>query len=273
MYNNDFIILTTTGDSVFKISEISLKNIIIESIKPEAVFLFKEIKTIELNYWANFELPEIIQTIRHFLDACSSIQHISLKVSANQVSSLTSSIFDGISNFRKLYLGGNEIVSVEPSIFKADYFENLRELKLNENKLNFIHANTFEGLGNLQILNLNNKFLRSIEISTFNGLSSLQHLFMNKNLINKIQPFAFSSLTNLKTLFLNSNKLDSISFSTFNGLENLEALWLQENKINSVDPFTFTSLKNLQTLYLHDNRINSIESFFELASLKKLKEL
>ena len=82
-------------------------------------------------------------------------------------------------------------------------------------------------------LYLDQNKIEKIEKNTFNGLSSLQSLSLSENEIEKIEENAFNGLSTLKELKLSFNKIKVIEDNTFNGLSSLKELYLSKNKIEN----------------------------------------
>jgi insulin-like growth factor-binding protein complex acid labile subunit len=173
----------------------------------------------------------------------------------NQITSIESGDFQGLGNLHSLYLYGNQITSIESGDFQG--LNNLQTLGLGDN-LTSIEQGDFQGLNNLQNLGLNGH-LTSIESGDFQGLSNLQWLSLINSQITSIESGDFQELNNLQGLHLNGN-LTSIEQGVFQGLNNLQWLYLDGNQITSIEQGVFQGLRNLQWLHLDGNQITSIEN-------------
>jgi len=103
----------------------------------------------------------------------------------------------------RLYLHSNQISSIESGDFTG--LTNLTTLYLNGNPISSIESGDFTGLTNLTWLALSKNQISSIESGDLNGLTNLKTLYLNGNPISSIESGAFSGLTNLKTLRLGDN--------------------------------------------------------------------
>jgi Leucine-rich repeat (LRR) protein/predicted ATPase len=163
-----------------------------------------------------------------------------------------------LDNLRELRLDNNEIASIEANTFSG--LNNLKWLYLQNNQIASIDVNTFNGLNNLTRLHLNNNQIASIDANTFNGLNKLSELHLQNNQIVSLDANTFNGLNNLMHLNLDNNKIASIDANTFNGLNKLWSLELQNNQIASIDANTFNGLNNLMHLILYNNQIASIDA-------------
>ncbi|MEZ6103803.1 MAG: leucine-rich repeat domain-containing protein [Pirellulaceae bacterium] len=161
---------------------------------------------------------------------------------------------DGVNLLTKatsLSLNGNQITSVESGDF--DGLTNLLELDLANNQITSIDSGDFDGLDNLQNLFLLGNQISSIKRGDFDGLANLQTLDLPNNQITSIQSDAFQRLTTLKYLGLQNNRLTSIENGVFDGLANLLTLWLAGNQVSTIASGAFREMGKLGTLILRNN--------------------
>ncbi len=193
------------------------------------------------------------------LDGSSLLTNLQeLWLGGNQISSIESGDFEGLTNLQGLSLSGNQITSIGRGDFEG--LTNLQELWLGGNQISSIESGDFEGLTNLQGLWLSGNQITSIERGDFEGLTNLQELWLNDNQITSIERGDFEGLTNLQGLWLSGNQITSIERGDFEGLTNLQELWLNDNQITSIERGDFEGLTNLQGLWLNDNQISGLES-------------
>ena len=178
----------------------------------------------------------------------------------NEISSIESGDFEGLSNLQGLNFISNEISSIEQGDFTG--LENLTWLSLRGNQINSIEQGDFAGLGNLVTLYLDyNWRINSIEQGDFAGLSKLSYLALNANLITSLEETDFSDLSNLSTLYLDDNQIVSIEDNTFAVLGNLHRLFLERNP-----ELRTLNLKGADFLYL--NRLSVEDSPIEKVILE-----
>jgi hypothetical protein len=168
-----------------------------------------------------------------------------------------------------LRLGRNQISSIESGTFSG--LTNLTLLLLGSNQLSSIESGDFSGLTNLTELELDYNQISSIESETFSGLTNLDGLILASNQISSIESGAFSELTNLTELRLGFNRISSIESGDFGGLTNLLDLELYHNWISSIESGAFSGFTSLRSLFLGGN-IALTELNLDEAALSSLSE-
>lgn len=167
-------------------------------------------------------------------DFCINRTNLSIEIANKNIPRILVNFFEsGNCQVQTLYLSLNQIIEIETAAFNQ--LSNLRELRLDDNKLEYILADT---LGNL---------------------STLEELWLQVNNIAHIEVGSFSSMRNLKKLILHINSLRIIENGTFTGLNVLFTLSLRNNIIEVIESGSFDSLGKLVYLYLYGNRLKSIE--------------
>ncbi len=131
----------------------------------------------------------------------------------------------------------------------------LRVLKLWQNRISSMQANSFNGLGLLCKLHLQNNTLRELRTDDFQGMDSLEQLWLSNNEVALIQNGAFNGLSTLKELSLLGNRLQGLRIWTFEGLVSLERLWLSGNSLSVMDSRVFSLLPRPLAVNLRDNPI------------------
>ena len=166
-------------------------------------------------------------------------------------------------------LSNNGIVSIPDRGFKSQ--RSLLDLRLNDNKISELNAETFHGLGKLKSLELRKNFIESLPGFIFQELIELEILDLGKNRISRISPEALTGLTQLRVLKLDDNNLNRIPEGIEN-LPNLAELHLNRNKIRVV-PDRSLLLPTLSYLDLSSNMIERIheKGFDKLVDLRTLK--
>ena len=148
----------------------------------------------------------------------------------NQITSIASGDFTGLSALTRLYLARNQITSIESGAFTG--LSALTRLDLYRNQITSIESGNFTGLSALTSLDLDNNQITSIESGDFTGLSALEELSLNDNQITSIGANAFTGLSNLAELVIGTgdgtNPLVSIGDNAFDGCTSLETLVMAE---------------------------------------------
>lgn len=238
-----------------------------------------------------------------------------LDLSENKIRNLTAVVFPDMKNLTQLnlnWINQKEKVTISIGLFsnltKLETLEmngmalehvpeklpeNLRELRLVENKITRINTASFSRMTNLTHLYLSrncyywNPCLRNyiIKNGSFSSLCSLKHLSLSYNNLSRV-PTGLP--VSLRTLELASNTIAHIGEQDFHGLDNLATLKIQGNCprcsnapypcvpcVNGsieIHPRAFFNLVELKLLHLAGNSITSLHpNWFK--KLSKLEEL
>ena len=194
----------------------------------------------------------------------------SLYLINNQLSTIPTNGFAGLSKLTDLRLANNQLTTIQPDAFagltKLDY------LDLGNNQLTTIQPDAFAGFTKLDYLDLGNNQLTTIQPDAFAGLTKLTGLYLGNNQLKDIQPDAFVDLTNLRTLYLANNQLITIQPDAFVGLTNLTDLRLANNQLKDIQAKAFAGLTKLRILFLGNNQLKDIQpdAFVGLTNLTGL---
>ncbi|XP_077430375.1 extracellular matrix protein 2 isoform X2 [Vanacampus margaritifer] len=207
----------------------------------------------------------------------------SLSLEGNDISSIPADAFNGIPNLewinlkknkltsagihhralkslktlRRLYLDGN-LLEVAP----ANLPPSLQELKINENRLQKIHANTFQGLAALVILELEANLLSeaNVDPEALAPLSQLSYLRLGRNHFRTIPQRLPASLLEL---YLENNLIEEIPAGVFNHSKNLNVLSLRHNRLEEsrIAPLAWIHHRSLESIDLSHNRLHLVPSY------------
>jgi hypothetical protein len=161
-----------------------------------------------------------------------------LRLDGNQLSSIESGDFSGLTNLTTLTLGGNQLSSIEPGDFSG--LTNLEYLGLNENQLSSIESGAFSGLKNLTTLGLAHNITLTelnLEAADFSSLRSL-HVARNANVTS----------VSLKNTVLNHTALVALMDGWFVGIGELAGI--TEMDLSGID---FGNITDLEPLYVMDD--------------------
>ncbi|CAK1555206.1 unnamed protein product [Leptosia nina] len=194
-----------------------------------------------------------------------------LNISHNYLQFIPEGTFANTKELREIYLNNNQLFELGRGVFHR--LEQLFVLDLSNNQLSSAHidGSTFVGLIRLIILNLSNNALTRIDNKTFRDLFVLQILDLRNNSIGYIEENTFLPLYNLHTLILAENRLHTIDELLFNGLFVLSKLNLNNNLLVSIDPKAFKNCSDLKELDLSSNQLVEVpKAIWELSLLKTL---
>ena len=207
-----------------------------------------------------------------------------LELSSNQIETIDSDAFDGLTFAGKGYLElkSNQIESLLPGTFNdvtgvkrldltnnritgnliaglAEGLTELEDLVLGYNHIKVLLEGSFEDLAALKRLYIHNNGLTVLEANTFSGLGALEHLNMTDNALRELPAGIFDYSTGLKTLYLGGNSLTTLDKNTFSGLTSVWWLRLQDNNLTNLDKDIFDGLSGLQYLYLWGNKLTELD--------------
>ena len=189
----------------------------------------------------------------------------------NRLESVPADVFSGLTMLHTLELSNNNLSSLSSSQFSG--LTNLETLQLWNNKLSSLPSNLFSGLTRLETLGLSANELSSLPSGIFAGLAELTELDLAVNRFSSFSENAFANLTELTELELERNQLGSLAENLFDGLTRLEYLSLHQNELTNLPEELFDGLSALEDLYLNQNRLTTLaEDIFDgLISLEGLE--
>lgn len=212
-----------------------------------------------------------------------------LRLSDNEIESLTWDLFRNVQQLNELYLDGNRLTSIVGTIPTTgtsgsaslqdedkglifSHLQNLYVVDLSRNRLNDLPRNVFTGLTKLKTLNLSRNRLTIVPFQVFKPLLEIEHLDLSGNDLRSILENFFIANKRLKVLRLNDNKIDKITMSSFYGLGRLEELQLSGNNLTFIDRNAFDHLDELRVLNLRNNQLAQFPTTL-FNGLKKLRVL
>ncbi|KAM6965258.1 leucine-rich repeat transmembrane protein FLRT2 [Aplochiton taeniatus] len=131
--------------------------------------------------------------------------------------------------------------------------EDLKELRLDENRIAIISEEAFQNVTRLQRLLLDGNLLtdEGIAPGTFRELSTLKELALGRNSLTFPPPLLPSQ--SLVKLSLQENQLDQIPVAAFSELHRLEKLDISQNQLQSLTQGVFDGLSSLKQLLIRGN--------------------
>lgn len=131
--------------------------------------------------------------------------------------------------------------------------EDLKELRLDENRIAVIAEEAFQNVTRLQRLLLDGNLLtdEGIAPGTFHDLVTLRELALARNSLTFPPPLLPSQ--SLVKLSLQENQIDQIPVDAFAGLSRLEKLDISSNQLQTLTQGVFNSLSSLRHLMVRNN--------------------
>ncbi|XP_030628499.1 leucine-rich repeat transmembrane protein FLRT2 [Chanos chanos] len=220
----------------------------------ETVFLYgNQLDEFPLNLPKNVRVLHLqennIQTISRA--ALAQLPHLEeLHLDDNSISTVgvEEGAFREAVSLKLLFLTKNHLSSV-PIGLPAD----LKELRLDENRIAIIAEEAFQNVTTLQRLLLDGNLLvdEAIAPGTFQDLSNLRELSLARNSL--MTPPRLLPGTSLVKLNLQENQIEDIPVTAFAGLHRLEKLDISSNQLQSLKQGVFDSLVSLRLLNVRNN--------------------
>ena len=163
--------------------------------------------------------------------------------------------FNGLSKLTELRLTNNNLTSLTPGVF--DQLPRLRALRLSWNALTELKPGLFGQLPRLFYLDLDENALTELKPGLFDWkrLPWLGFLNLENNRLTRMAPGTFDGAI-LVSLDLQGNSL-KLAPGAFDGLQ-VRFLSLQGNAMTKLPGGVFDGLSGLKTLRLHDNRLTAL---------------
>ena len=240
--------------------DLTRQNIV--ELKVNAFVTLKSLKSLLLAYNDLLVLPPGL------FSGLGNLQYLNLR--GNQLSSLDGSMFNETKKLAKLILWNNNIKQLPNHLFFG--LGNLNELDLDENNIKILPKRMFMGLRNLKYLYLSGNQINSLDEAFFNETDRLTELHLNDNNLTILPKGLFMGLINLKYLFLSGNHINSLDEALFKETDKLYRINLDDNDLKILPNGLFIGMRNLAILSMNMNQISLLnEGFFHKTN--KLTEL
>ncbi|CAI9784387.1 unnamed protein product [Fraxinus pennsylvanica] len=188
-----------------------------------------------------------------------------LNLENSQLSRPLPGCLGNISSLRKIYLGHNELTSVELSVLWTN--KDLQIVDLSYNNLNGSLGSEIGSVKGIQLLNLSGNQFSSDIPNTIGQLENLENLIFSSNKLHGSIPESFSELIALQYLDLSHNNLFGVIPKSFETLKNLVYLNVSFNELSGEIP-NEGIFKNLTASSFTGNRDLWGASQFEVMQCK-----
>ncbi|KAM9356370.1 leucine-rich repeat transmembrane protein FLRT2 [Pholidichthys leucotaenia] len=190
-----------------------------------------------------------IQTIsRAALAQLTKLEELHLDDNSISTVGVEEGAFREAVSLKLLFLTKNHLSSVPIGLP-----EDLRELRLDENRIAVIAEEAFQNVTHLQRLLLDGNLLtdEGIAPGTFQHLATLRELALARNSLTFPPPLLPSQ--SLVKLSLQENQIDQIPVAAFTDLNRLERLDISSNQLRSLTQGVFDGLSSLKQLMVRNN--------------------
>ncbi|CAH1963121.1 unnamed protein product [Acanthoscelides obtectus] len=139
---------------------------------------------------------------------------VSLDLSYNDIISIGSNVFMNLKNMTTLILSHNDLEKIDPDVFKGfdkdgkpSPLNNLKELRLGNNKIRSLNPDVTDHITELEILDLSNNPLGPIDNSTLLAISKLSNLklYLGNNKLSYLESELVARWDALLALDINDN--------------------------------------------------------------------
>ena len=180
-----------------------------------------------------------------------------LNLSGNQLTTLPTGVFDGLTRLGQLDLGHNQLTALPEGVFNG--LTSVDAISLDDNQLAALPEGAFAGLRNLKILSLHNNRLTALREDVFTVLSNLWCVTLWSNQLATLPAGVFNvpSLYDSLTLNLSNNRLAALPAGVFSGVT-VKSLDLSNNMLTTLTPGVFSGLTVYGYVILSNNRLAAL---------------
>jgi hypothetical protein len=157
---------------------------------------------------------------------------------------------------KSLFMGQNKLIYIHPDTFIHN--TNLEVLDLHGNNISLRDRGPFFHLTSLRALNIADCNLSNISKETFRKTVKLIRLDISNNKLTYIDDHLFDYLNSLKFLSLSRNLLKSVDFLLTMSETNLQeiSLYVSNNKLDDLSNDVLKRMGYLKNLGIHDNPLS-----------------
>ncbi len=154
------------------------------------------------------------------------------------------------------------IQSLTDNVFYINGGENLYQIEFNENRLQSISQNAFNGLKELRNLNIADSFLHSLIGTEFSHLYNIKILTIPKSNLQEIPLQSLCHMKHIQTIILSKNEIQQLKLDEcFEQFEAFYHLDVSNNPLHNLLHTAFLPLKDirLRDLILNDCKLQDLE--------------
>lgn len=177
---------------------------------------------------------------------------VSFNVSYSKIQIVSINAFSNLGNVQYLYLQGNDVFNISEDAFNGLHL--VYELHLEKNKLKTLNPGFLRDLEAVSVT-MNENLIEELKADVFEGVLNVLILDLSWNHINLLHVKSFHHLDGLESLVLNNNKICHLPLGVFGNLETLKHLNLANNKLRNLGIAAFSGLQNLVTLNISGNSL------------------
>lgn len=137
-----------------------------------------------------------------------------------------------------------------------DCYEKIKEIKLNNNKIKQITANSFTPFKKLKNLDLSNNQIDRLDEKSFNGCKKIKYLSLESNRLFNLPKKLLWNLYDLEIFDVSDNELQVLDKNLFKNCKKLKKVNLADNNLKFISPKLFQG--KLKELNIHGNKIEGL---------------
>ena len=173
-------------------------------------------------------------------------------------------------NLEILSLSNNLIIDLYENAFTN--LSNLKQLYLDENKIESLNKNVFSSLKSLEILSICNNLIKDLDENVFSNLTKLKKLYLYENIIKSLNSRVFKCLESLGVLSLEGCEIEDLDVNLLSCNQRLEYISVSCNKIKFIPLDFFKNLNELTFLEVSNNLLTQF-NFEWFSNNKKLQSI
>jgi Leucine-rich repeat (LRR) protein len=164
-------------------------------------------------------------------------------------------MFSALRLLRKLFFQNNQLQRLEKETFEG--LDNLEQLEFHKNQLKFLHPDLFANKRNLKTLVFHSNEIGFLVEEIFKDLGSLTKLDMSFNKVQYIPAKIFEHMADLQFLNISGNLVGSIDDLSFNKANKIQEIQIADMGLFNIPRF----LKELPAIKIIDIAKNDLRSF------------
>lgn len=231
------------------LTELDLKDNLLGQVPQSGVPSLRRLRTLILARNRIQNLPP-----RPFANYESRDYLSKIDFSGNQLTTVESTVFNGLKNLEEVSFEANQLTTVPTSVF-SEQRQRLKNLNLGLNRISNVPPGTLD-FPSLESLSLEFNGITTLVPETFRGVSQLLYLYITGNKFARWDPEWFRYIGALRILGIGETPIRQIPNNAFQYIPSLMRLEMSEAAVDTVDTGAFQKVPNIQAIILNKNRLN-----------------
>lgn len=236
-------------DLVESLTELDLKDNNLGQVPQTGIPKLKRLRNLILSRNRISSLPP-----RTFANYESRDYMSKIDLSGNQLVSIEPSVFAGLKNLEEVSFEANQL-SVVPTHAFSEQRQKLKNLNLGLNKINNVPPGALD-FQNLESLSLEFNGITSLVPETFRGVQKLLYLYLTGNKFPRWDSNMFRYLGSLRILGIGETPIRQIPSNGFQFIPSLVRLEMSEAAVDTIENGAFQRVTNMQAIIMNKNRLS-----------------